>query len=132
MSLIDPHGGKLSILFANEEERIAIQDEALSLVSLTLNDRQLCDFEMLINGAFSPLEGFLGKSDYENVINNNRLADGNVWPIPITLDVSSKLIEGVDVGDKISLRDHEGILLAVLKISDIWNPDLTKETLIDK
>ena len=127
MSLIDPHGGKLSILFANEEERMAIQDQALSLVNLTLNDRQLCDFEMLANGAFSPLKGFLGKSDYENVINNNRLVDGNVWPIPITLDVSSKLIKNINIGDKISLRDHEGILLGVLKISDIWSPDLEKE-----
>ncbi len=76
MTLIKPHGGELSILFASKEDSQKIQHEALNLVNLTLNDRQLCDYEMLVNGAYSPLKGFLCESDYKSVISNNRLDDG--------------------------------------------------------
>ena len=86
--LIEPHGGTLCNLLVNKDTKKIIQKESLSLKSLTLNDRQICDIEMLLNGGFSPLRGFLGQSDYDSVVDNNRLSDGTVWPIPITLDVS--------------------------------------------
>ena len=66
------------------------QEESINYNSLTLNDRQLCDLEMLLNGAYSPLKGFLNKEDYDSVLKNMRLANGIVWPIPITLDISEE------------------------------------------
>jgi sulfate adenylyltransferase len=82
---------------------------------------------MLLNGGFSPLRGFLGQSDYDSVVDNNRLSDGTVWPIPITLDVSEEFGKELNTGDIIVLRDHEGVALGVLNISDKWTPDLSKE-----
>ena len=72
--LIEPHGGSLCDLIVSDDQRNQIQEEALQYPSLTLNDRQLCDIEMLLNGGFSPLKGFLDQSDYESVLNNNYLA----------------------------------------------------------
>ena len=125
--LIEPHGGTLCKLLVNKDIKKKIQKESLSLKSLTLNDRQICDIEMLLNGGFSPLRGFLGQSDYDSVVDNNRLSDGVVWPIPITLDVSEEFGKELNTGDIIVLRDHEGVALAVLNISDKWTPDLSKE-----
>ena len=125
--LIEPHGGTLCKLLVNKDTKKIIQKESLSLKSLTLNDRQICDIEMLLNGGFSPLRGFLGQSDYDSVVDNNRLSDGTVWPIPITLDVSEEFGKELNTGDKIVLRDHEGVALGVLNISDKWTPDLSKE-----
>ena len=82
---------------------------------------------MLLNGGFSPLKGFLGQADYDSVLADNRLSDGTVWPIPITLDVSEEFSKGFNTGDKIVLRDPEGVALGVLTISDKWSPDLQKE-----
>tara|TARA_Y100000758_G_scaffold94223_1_gene64954 strand:- start:65 stop:1777 length:1713 start_codon:yes stop_codon:yes gene_type:complete len=125
--LIEPHGGTLCKLLVNKDTKKIIQKESLSLKSLTLNDRQICDIEMLLNGGFSPLRGFLGQSDYDSVVDNNRLSDGTVWPIPITLDVSEEFGKELNTGDIIVLRDHEGVALGVLNISDKWTPDLSKE-----
>jgi len=125
--LIEPHGGTLCKLLVNKDTKKKIQTESLSLKSLTLNDRQICDIEMLLNGGFSPLRGFLGQSDYDSVVDNNRLSDGTVWPIPITLDVSEEFGKELNTGDIIVLRDHEGVALGVLNISDKWTPDLSKE-----
>ena len=82
---------------------------------------------MLLNGGFSPLKGFLGQSDYESVLKNNRLSDGTVWPIPITLDVSEAFSKELNAGEKVVLRDHEGVAIGVLTISDKWSPDLKNE-----
>ena len=125
--LIDPHGGELCELMVSEPRRKQLQEASLQYSSLTLNDRQLCDIEMLLNGGFSPLKGFLGQADYKLVLADNRLSDGTVWPIPITLDVSEKFGEKLKVGDKIVLRDHEGIALGILNISDKWIPNLEEE-----
>ncbi|SVE31049.1 uncharacterized protein METZ01_LOCUS483903, partial [marine metagenome] len=125
--LIEPHGGKLCELMVSETRRKQLQEESLQYSSLTLNDRQLCDVEMLLNGGFSPLKGFLGQTDYNLVLADNRLSDGTVWPIPITLDVSEKFSQKLQAGDKIMLRDHEGVALGVLTISDKWSPDLQNE-----
>jgi len=92
-----------------------------------LSPRQLCDLELLTNGAFHPLTGFLGEKDYESVLERMRLADGQLWPIPITLDVPETFARSIDTGETIGLRDAEGVLLATLQIIDIWQPDRRAE-----
>lgn len=92
-------------------------------LSWDLTQRQLCDLEMLLSGAFAPLKGFLNQPDYDNVLTHMRLADGSLWPIPITLDVSDVFAEKVKLGDSIELRDPEGVLIARLHIESIWTPD---------
>ena len=95
--------------------------------SWDLTDRQLCDLELLLNGGFSPLSGFLTEVDYEPVLTDMRLADGSLWPMPVTLDVTEEFAEGVSVGDSIALRDPEGVMLAALHIEDMWHPDRKRE-----
>ncbi len=104
-----------------------LRNEAVECRSLDLTVRQLCDLELLLNRGFYPLAGFMGEKDYESVLNTMRLADGGVWPIPICLDVSGEFAATVRLGERIALNDQEGFLLAVLTISDIWQPDKTKE-----
>ena len=102
-------------------------EKYLNYPSWTLTDRQICDLELILNGGFKPLNGFLGKSDYESVINHLRLDDGSLWSIPITLDVSSEFAQPLSNGYKITLKDKEGFSLAIMEISDIWEPDRAEE-----
>ena len=95
--------------------------------SWNLTDRQLCDLELLLNGGFSPLSGFLTEADYQPVLTDMRLADGSLWPMPVTLDVTEEFAKGVSVGDSIALRDPEGVMLAALHIEDMWHPDRERE-----
>ena len=124
-AIIKPHGGVLCNLVVPENEKL--KKDSLNYKSLTLNDRQLCDLEMLLNGSFSPLKGFLNREDYEGVLNKLRLAEGILWPMPINLDVKKEFSSDLKSGDKIALRDHEGVALAILTISDIWAPDKAEE-----
>ena len=93
-----------------------------------LTERQFCDLELLLNGAFSPLNGFMDKENYESVINDMRLQSGDLWPIPITLDVDTKFAENIEKGETISLLNKEGFFLATMTIHDIWLPDLKIES----
>jgi len=88
-----------------------------------LTGRQECDLELLLNGALAPLRGFLGRSDYEAVCSGMRLADGSLWPMPITLDVTEELATSLETGDQVALRHPEGFIVAALTIGDIWEPD---------
>ena len=88
MSLIEPHGGKLRYLVVDSDASAVLKQKAKALPSWTLNDRQICDLEMILNGGFSPLTGFLNEADYNSVLENMRLQDGKICPIPITLDVT--------------------------------------------
>ena len=126
-AIIKPHGGVLCNLVVPENENEKLKKDSLNYKSLNLNDRQLCDLEMLLNGSFSPLKGFLNREDYEGVLNKLRLEDGTVWPMPINLDVAKEFSSDLKFGDKIALRDHEGVALAILTISDVWTPDKPKE-----
>jgi sulfate adenylyltransferase len=123
MELIMPHGGLLKELYLPPQEAAKEQAAARDYVSWDLTPRQLCDIELLLNGAFSPLEGFLGRADYDGVVEKMRLADGTLWPMPITLDVSEAFAEGLEAGQHIALRDEEGVLIATLEVADIWTPD---------
>lgn len=105
----------------------ALKREAYNYTYWQLNERQICDVEMLLNGGFAPLRGFLGEQDYNSVLTDMRLADGSLWPIPITLDVTEAFAGGLQLGQKITLRDHERFALAVLTITDIYQPDLERE-----
>ncbi|WP_457573101.1 bifunctional sulfate adenylyltransferase/adenylylsulfate kinase [Desulfolithobacter sp.] len=106
-----------------------LRQEAVDLVSLDLNIRQLCDLEQLLNRAYYPLSGYLGRTDYESVLENMRLTDGTVWPIPVCLDVSGEFAEKLQPGQRLALNDQEGFLLALLTIEEIWRPDKEAEAL---
>ncbi|MFC4761568.1 bifunctional sulfate adenylyltransferase/adenylylsulfate kinase [Dyella koreensis] len=126
-ALIPPHGGTLKDLYLPQADADALKQRSASLPALDLNTRQLCDLELLLNGAFSPLEGFLGEADYRRVVDELRLADGTLWPIPITLDVSEEFAASLSAGSEIALRDIQGVPLAVLEVQDIYRPDLVHE-----
>ncbi len=119
----EPHGGELKNLYLPADEAAAEKQAAREYASWDLTERQLCDLELLLNGAFSPLEGFLGKDDYESVLKSMRLASGVLWPMPISLDVSEEFAGGVKSGERIALRDLEGVVIATLDVGDIWSPD---------
>ncbi|MCY4565588.1 MAG: bifunctional sulfate adenylyltransferase/adenylylsulfate kinase [Gammaproteobacteria bacterium] len=123
----EPHGGELKNLFLSERRADLEKQQAGNLASWDLTPRQLCDLDLLMNGAFSPLEGFLTRDDYERVCDEMRLVNGVLWPIPVNLDVSEAFAEGVKEGETIALRDAEGVLIAMLDVTDIWKPDLDSE-----
>ncbi|HHJ14080.1 MAG TPA: bifunctional sulfate adenylyltransferase/adenylylsulfate kinase [Gammaproteobacteria bacterium] len=125
--LITPHGGQLVDLLVDAGRAEILRQESQGFPSLTLSQRQLCDLELLMNGAFSPLSGFMGQADYESVLEQMRLADGTLWPVPIVLDVQENFAEKLEKGAKIALRDAEGFMPAVLTVEDIWRPDLDAE-----
>ncbi len=123
----EPHGGVLKELFLSERKADAEKIAAGNYAAWDLTQRQVCDLDLLMNGAFSPLEGFLGKDDYESVCETMRLTSGVLWPLPITLDVSEAFAGEITVGETIALRDPESVLIATLEVTDIWTPDLASE-----
>ncbi|MCB2200649.1 bifunctional sulfate adenylyltransferase/adenylylsulfate kinase [bacterium] len=126
--LISPHGGKLVNLIADDARQEALKSESRDWPSHDLKERQLFDLELLMNGGFSPLQGFMTKSEYDGVCNDMRLPDGTLWPMPITLDVSEEFASTLKAGEsKVALRDAEGVMLAVLHVEDIWTPDKNVE-----
>ncbi len=104
-----------------------LRKEAVELVSIDLNPLQLHDLELLLNRGLYPLNGYLGKADYETVLESMRLADGTVWPIPLYLDITEECAERLTCGQRLALNDQEGFLLAILHIKEIWQPDKEKE-----
>ncbi len=124
---IDPHGGELKVLYLADDRIEAAKRESVELPSWPLTQRQLCDIKLLLNGGFSPLTGFLGEADYDRVVEEMRLGDGTLWPMPVALDVSEAAAEAVSAGDRLALRDHEGWLIAILTIESIWRPDKRRE-----
>lgn len=125
--LNSPHGGKLTTLMVNPDRRREILAESQDYPSWDLTPRQLCDLEMLLNGAFSPLQGFMLPSDYESVCASMRLAEGLVWPIPIVLDVPEEVAAKLGRRNVIALRDPEGTMLAALHVEEVWQPDRRAE-----
>lgn len=114
-------------LYVSYDSAQKLKLEASELVSWDLTPRQICDLELLMNGGFNPLKGFLGQEDYDSVVETMRLADGTLWPMPITLDISEDFAAKVETGQDIALRDQEGVILAILSISDKWVPNKARE-----
>ena len=123
----EPHGGVLKELYLGEAAADEERQRARDYRSLDLTDRQLCDIDIILNGAFSPLDGFLTRSEYLSVLESMRLPDGLIWPIPINLDVSTEFAQQLSVGEHLALRDPEGVLVATLEISDLYEPDKALE-----
>ncbi len=123
----EPHGGELKQLYVSEAAGEKMKDQAQDFKSWDLTERQACDIELILNGAFSPLEGFLTRDEYDGVLNDMRLPTGVLWPIPITLDVSEEFAGELEKGEPIALRDREGVLIATLEVADIWTPDKAEE-----
>ncbi len=114
-------------LYVSYDSVQKIKMEAAELVSWDLTPRQICDLELLMNGGFNPLKGFLSQADYNCVVENMRLADDALWPIPITLDVSQGFADSVELGQDIALRDQEGVILATITVTDSWLPNKARE-----
>ncbi len=131
--LIAPHGGSMVNLLVSAERAEALRKEAFNLPSIDLDWRQIGELEMLLGGAYSPLTGFMGRSDYESVLEKLALANGTPWPMPVTLALKDKQATQFKSGDRVALRDGEGFMLAVLTISDLWRPDIAQtEDLLEK
>jgi sulfate adenylyltransferase len=126
--LIPPHGGELVDLIAKPERASELKSHSREWPSWDLSARQLCDLELLISGGFSPLRGFMTRKDYEGVCHDMRLASGLIWPMPVTLDVTEEFARSLKPGSsKVALRDAEGVMLAVLNVEEIWQPDRKAE-----
>jgi sulfate adenylyltransferase len=118
--LPSPHGGRLVDLCVDADRAALLKQVAMDLPDVVLNERHMCDFELLATGAFSPLTGFMTQADHAPVCDRMRLSDGTLWPIPICLDVSGDRARRLEVGQSLALRDPEGFLLGVMHLSDIW------------
>jgi sulfate adenylyltransferase len=114
-------------LFVENETLQISKIQASKLKSWNLTERQICDLELIMNGGFYPLTGFIGKEDYISVLENMRLTNGALWPIPVTLDVSQEFAADIKEGQDIVLRDLEGVVLAILNVSDKWFPNKDHE-----
>ena len=122
-----PTADPLVSLFGDDRQSDDLRAASRDWPSHDLTPRQLCDLELLCDGGFSPLTGFMGRSDYERVCSEMRLADGTLWPVPITLDVAETLAVSLSPGVRLALRDPEGVMLAVLTVDEIWRPDREAE-----
>lgn len=121
--LIAPYGGTLCDLIVPPAVAATLKKEAKDLPSWDLTAKQVCDLELLLNGAFSPLRGFMTQADWKSVVSDMRLADGTMWPLPITLDITEEFAASLTPGSKVALRDAEGVILALLTVSETWTPD---------
>ncbi|WP_321493829.1 bifunctional sulfate adenylyltransferase/adenylylsulfate kinase [uncultured Desulfobacter sp.] len=116
-------------LLVDQERHTALKQLLSSLPDITLNLRQICDFELLTTGVFSPLKGFMTREAYESVLDRMRLPSGEIWPVPICLDVSRDLADRFEAGQSAVLRDPEGFPLGLMAIEDIWQADMEKEAM---
>ncbi|WP_204113336.1 bifunctional sulfate adenylyltransferase/adenylylsulfate kinase [Shimia biformata] len=114
-------------LYVSYDSAQKLKVEAADLTSWDLTPRQICDLELLMNGGFNPLKGFLSEADYDGVVENMRLADGTLWPMPITLDVSEEFASSLELGQDIALRDQEGVILGTMTVTDRWEPNKARE-----
>ncbi len=105
-----------------------LRREALKLKHIDLSGHQLADMELLLNRGMYPLDGYMGREDYESVLDTMRLKNGMIFPIPVCLSLTGKIAQTVSVGERLAIGDQEGFLLAILTVTDIWQPDLKKES----
>src|SRR6266496_2297658 len=122
--LIPAHGGELVELIASAERSAELKSHSREWLSWDLTARQICDLELLLTGGFSPLRGFMKRADYERVCHNMHLTSGVLWPMPITLDVGEDFAKKLQPGtSKVALRAPEGVMLAVVDVEEVWQPD---------
>ena len=114
-------------LYVSADSAQKLKHEAGNLPSWDLTPRQVCDLELLMNGGFYPLKGFQSEADYTGVVEKMRTADGTLWPIPVTLDVTQAFADKVEPGQDIALRDAEGVILAIMSVSDKYVPNKARE-----
>lgn len=114
-------------LYVSYDSAQKLKLEAAELFSHDLTPRQICDLELLMNGGFNPLKGFMGEEDYNSVVEKMRLVDGSLWPMPITLDVSEAFADSLEIGQDIALRDQEGVILGTMTVTDRWVPNKARE-----
>jgi sulfate adenylyltransferase len=119
--LIPPHGGRLVDLVVPADQREALRRYALSLPAIQLTPRALCDLELLATGGFSPLDRFMGQADYRRVLAEMRLAGGHVFPIPVTLPVTSDTVVALDAD--VALCDERNRPLAVMTVEEVYRWD---------
>ncbi len=122
--LIAPHGGELVNLLVEPERAAELKSASRDWLSWDLTPRQFCDLELILNGGFSPLTGFMGKADHDSVCQKMRLADGTLWPIPVLLDIPRELADKLRAGTSVlALRDPEGVMLAAFHVEELWDID---------
>jgi len=126
-SLVPPHGGTLVNRIVTDAEASTLREEAAGLPRIELSAKQACDLEMIAIGAFSPLTGFVGREDFESICNNMRLADGTVFPIPVTLAVDEDVKATLSEGGRAALYHADGTLLAVMDVAEIYGHDRSIE-----
>ncbi len=119
-SLAAPHGGRLVNRLEGKPPEPERRDR---LRTVTLDRYRQMELELLANGAYSPLEGFMGPEDLESVLGEMRLTDGTLWPLPIVLDVSSEEARGLSVGEELGLVDQRGRFLGLLGLKDVYPND---------
>ena len=119
-ALIAPCGEKLVDLIVSPERAEELKALSAELPSIQLSERAACDLELLATGAFSPLDRFMGQADYERVVHEMRLADGHIFPIPITLPVGHDAAEALSLDSKVALRSAKNELLAIMHIDEIY------------
>lgn len=117
-ALIPPFGGALVDLLGRADERAERRARAAGLPSVQISARAVCDLELLATGAFSPLDGFMGRADFERVLAEMRLADGTLFPMPITLPVDPATLRGLH--GSLVLRDASNRPLAILEVEDAY------------
>lgn len=124
-----PHGGILQDLVARDAPKhAALLQEAQTLAKRwDLTARQICDIELILNGGFSPLTGFMSQKDYDGVVVDSRLSDGTLWTIPITLDVSKEFAGSLNAGDRVALYQDGEIPVAIITVADVYQPDKARE-----
>ena len=123
--LIPPYGGKLVNLVVEGKEREELIARASKLPSIKITMRNLCDLELIASGGFSPLTTFMGKADYERVLHEMRLADGTMWPLPITLTADPKELPAV--GEEIVLRNANNDVVAIMQLDEVYHWDAETE-----
>ncbi|MDQ6616512.1 MAG: bifunctional sulfate adenylyltransferase/adenylylsulfate kinase [Actinomycetota bacterium] len=116
-------------LYATAERGADLKMASRDWPSWDLTPRQQCDLELLMTGGFSPLTGFMGRADYESVCTSMRLADRTLWPIPVTLELPAEFVAAHDIqpGASVALRDPEGVMLAIVHVTEVWEPDREAE-----
>src|SRR3712207_3157651 len=124
---VEPHGGELIDRRAPKGERAERLQRAEELPKVVLGPRALSDLEMISTGVFSPLTGFMGREDYESVVESMHLSNGLVWSLPIALSANDEEASAIDEGGEISLTNEEGRVIATMDVADRYTYNKSHE-----